>query len=302
MPSSTSQEATADSRSRLCWTRIGTRAKWQCHSQDCTVWVSRGGNETIDDIESQMLQMGVGDKAAAKHLSKIREMAELQGYTYVALFLDRPFRGEWRVCSWKCHISIAYVAMMSERDMERLRTLLMDTLSAWRQLDAADRPRRLIRCRQFRTQTLDEVGTPGYTMQSVAHLPWDRVQELLDQDRIDSIHVHEKSELPALVRRCWERDRTRLHEARQRAAELPMHGWDPILDMFRCDAGLGGTSLVLEDLLEYLADVVRHFEPAFGRNSKGKLVLPYLTHPSRWHRTKQGDWQQMRRTLLSGLN
>ena len=59
---------------------------------------------------------------------------------------------------------------------------------------------------------------------------------------------------------------------------------------------------VLEDLLEYLADVVRHFEPAFGRNSKGKLVLPYLTHPSRLHCTMQGDWQQMRRTLLSGLD
>ena len=186
--------------------------------------------------------------------------------------------------------------------MGRLRTLLMDTLSAWRQLDAADRPRRLIRCRQFRTQTLDELGTPGYTMQSVTHLPWDRVQELLDQNRIDSIHVQEKLELPALVRRCWERDRTRLHDARQRAAELPRHGWDPILDMFRCDAGLGETSLVLEDLLEYSADVVRHFGRAFGRNSKGKLVLPYLTHPSRWHCTKQGDWQQMRRTLLSGLD
>ena len=81
-----------------------------------------------------------------------------------------------------------------------------------------------------------------------------------------------------------------------------MHGGDPILDMFRCDAGLGGTSLVLEDLLEYLADVVRHFAPAFGRNSKGKLVLPYVAHPSRWHCTKQGDWQQMRRTLLSSLD
>ena len=81
-----------------------------------------------------------------------------------------------------------------------------------------------------------------------------------------------------------------------------MHGCDPILDMFRCDAGLGGTSLVLEDLLEYLADVVRHFAPASCRNSKGKLVLPYLTHPSMWHCTKQGDWQQMRRTLLSCLD
>ena len=29
---------------------------WQCHSQDCAVWVSRGGNETIDDIESFLIQ------------------------------------------------------------------------------------------------------------------------------------------------------------------------------------------------------------------------------------------------------
>ena len=138
--------------------------------------------------------------------------------------------------------------------------------------------------------------------QASKKLPWDRVQELLDQDRIDSMDVLEKSELPALVRRCWERDRGRIQDARERAATLPMHGRDPVLDMFRCDHGLGETSLVLEDLLEYLADVVRHFASASSRNSKGKLVTPYLTHPLRWHCTKQGEWQQMRRTKLSGMD
>ena len=56
-----------------------------------------------------------------------------------------------------------------------------------------------------------------------------------------------------------------------------------ILDMLSCDAGLGGTSFEMQDLLEYLADAVQYYSPAYGRTNAGKLVLPYLTHPTRWH-------------------
>ena len=48
---------------------------WQCKSHNCTVWVPRGG-KTIDDIECEMLLMGMGNMAAAEHRSQICEFAE----------------------------------------------------------------------------------------------------------------------------------------------------------------------------------------------------------------------------------
>ena len=62
--------------------------------------------------------------------------------------------------------------------------------------------------------------------------------------------------------------------------------------MMRCDAGLGGDSHEFYDLLEYLADQVQYFPESHYRNKKGKLVPPFITKPSRWHCTKQGDWER----------
>ena len=45
-------------------------------------------------------------------------------------------------------------------------------------------------------------------------------------------------------------------------------------------------------MLEYLADAVQYYSSAYGRTNAGKLVLPYLTHPTRWHCTRPGDWQR----------
>ena len=136
----------------------------------------------------------------------------------------------------------------------------------------------------------EETGYDVYSLQEIAKMPWTSVQVLLDEHRIDSTTVVEASELPAYVRRVWNRDRCRLEQARERAASLQPHMG--ILDMFRCEPGLNGTSFETQDLLEYLADAVQHYGPAHGHGSGGKHVPPFLTHPTRWHCTRQGDWKR----------
>ena len=90
------------------------------------------------------------------------------------------------------------------------------------------------------------------------------------------------------------RDRDRLREGQDRAAQLTANNGTLIVD--RTDEGLGEGSLELKDLLSYLADTVRFFAGASKRldplpsKARGKLMPPYVTEEDRWHVTKQGAW------------
>ena len=63
-----------------------------------------------------------------------------------------------------------------------------------------------------------------------------------------------------------------------------------ILNMMRCDAGLG-ESLELRDLLAYLTDRVLHFPRCHFDNKNGRPVVPpMVTGEHAWHCTRQGGW------------
>ena len=51
----------------------------------------------------------------------------------------------------------------------------------------------------------------------------------------------------------------------------------------RRESGLGGSSYELEDLLEYLADRVRHFHQCHIRISAGESIPPFVLGLSSWH-------------------
>ena len=123
----------------------------------------------------------------------------------------------------------------------------------------------------------------------IAKMPWSRVQKLLDERRIDSNKIVDDDELPEYVLRMHIRDQARLAQAAERAMRLWPH--EGVLDMYKCGAGLGDLSIELQDLLEYLADTIQYYSPAYGCSPAGKLVPPFLTHETRWHCTRQGDWQ-----------
>ena len=86
-----------------------------------------------------------------------------------------------------------------------------------------------------------------------------------------------------------------------RASSLEPHRG--VLEMAQCGSGLGEISFEMEDLLEYLADQVRYFASASRRNDKDKLITPFITAPSRWHCTKQGEWKMARAAVpLQGMD
>ena len=100
-------------------------------------------------------------------------------------------------------------------------------------------------------------------------------------------------DFPAYLERIWTRDRNRLREAEMRAQMLGKHDTKVnVLHMMRCDAGLGGESHELEDLLEYLADFVYFFSASHICTMDGKLVPPFVAGPMSYHCSRIGDWQR----------
>ena len=123
------------------------------------------------------------------------------------------------------------------------------------------------------TQTPSEAGRPRldhrrgftgpYTMKAIAQMTLPTIEAMITGRRIDTIDVEEEAELPGFIRRCWERDVRRIEYARARARELPPH--QGILDLIRCDDGLGWASHEMSDILLYIGDAVRHLASASTR-------------------------------------
>ena len=88
---------------------------------------------------------------------QLAQLQEMRGYTYVSLCLGRPFMERWEVCSNACHITIGYVALMTDREMQALLDILSHMLADWKRLAPEERPHNLIRCRKFRVKELEEV-------------------------------------------------------------------------------------------------------------------------------------------------
>ena len=134
----------------------------------------------------------------------------------------------------------------------------------------------------------------AYDKVAIAKKEWSKVQRLLDEGTISSFwpDPEDPAEFREHVARIWERDRAILAEARVRASILAPHRG--VSEMAQCGPGLGSVSFEMEDLLEYLADMVRHYASASRRNHRNKLVTPFLTARSRWHCTKQGEWKMAR--------
>ena len=277
--------------------------RWLCRSSDLTVWVSQGG-ETWDSIVDELMRLGTLsrdqtqlDKETKRHARLLQEIVEESGYTYVALGLGKPYNEMWEVCSTMCHITIAYAAIMPEIEMKKLRQRMEAVVQEWPRLLPSERPWRLIRCKRFYFQKMpDPRGTKpwAYDKVAIAKKEWRTVHRWLEEGKLSSIlpDPDDPAEFKEHVARIWERDQARIEEARVRASILEPHRG--VLEMAQCGSGLGEISFEMEDLLEYLADQVRYFASASRRNDKDKLITPFITAPSRWHCTKQGEWKMAR--------
>ena len=277
---------------------------WKVTTSDTSVWVTRGGRRW-DEIADELVHMGLADKEERKHLRQVRDMVMAEGYTYIALSLGHPYReNDWEVCSDRCHISVAYAAIMHEGDMAALRGVLMGVLEQWQLLPPMERPEKLTRCRKFMTLTKEEArprrddqrGLSGsYTKRTIAELPWRVIQKMITERRIDTIDVEREADLPEFIRRCWERDVRRIEDARERARKLDPH--QGTLDLVGCDHGLGFASHEMSDLLLYIGDAIRHWASASTRAQDeqglptGPLIRPYVVDERSWHVSRQGDWE-----------
>ena len=70
------------------------------------VWVSRGGR-TWQEVYDAILPTQEQSRQEKKHLNKVREVFEAEGYTYVALGLGRMWQGDWEATNLRLHVTIA---------------------------------------------------------------------------------------------------------------------------------------------------------------------------------------------------
>ena len=287
------------------WYRGLTEEEWYSSSWQTTVkalrvWVSRGGR-TWQELYDAILPIQEQSRQEKKHLNKVREVFEAEGYTYVALGLGRMWQGDWEATNLRLHVTIAYAAAMEDNEMKALQEILTNQVHEWARLEPNLRPLKVTRFRRWETQTRmqkrgDTSLTRNCTRKPIVTMGQGEVEAMVAEERIHTLDLDEDDEesLGEFVGRLYSRDRDRLREGRERAAALSKN--DGLLRVECADEGLGAGSLEIQDLLAYLADTVRFFagaskrlDPAPGR-LKGKLVPPYVTPPERWHITKQGSW------------
>ena len=262
---------------------------WHVCSDHCQIRVLHGDSHPIREMRA----MGFRDREISEMLIMMEECGgngfRWNGHTFVCMDIGRPFRNGYESCRG-CHITIAYAAGMSEGCMYFLNRRLDDTLEQWKRSEPKERPDTLLRLRNWEIKRPEEVGYDSFSQEEIARKPWRVVEELMAKGLIDSTSPHPQADLPGYVERLYNRDVGRLNEARCRATMLRPH--KGVLDMMRCDEGLGGNSHELYDLLEYLADIVLYFPAAHYLKRNGRLVPPYITKPSKWHCTRQSNWKR----------
>ena len=209
-----------------------------------------------------------------------------KGYTYVALELGKATSTlvGWRSCG-NVHVTLGYLPTMQAAERDKLSDILNQLVEEWKQLSAEFRPAKLIAFRQFRIQSREERGYDSWKREPIVFYRKDYVQKLASEGRLQS-HAPTSENIMRLSKRIWERDYERSCGAQLRAEALPtLHAG--VLTMQSPCSGLGAArdctkSAELLDLLEYLALRMDGFKPAYEKLD-GKLLLPLLTDPSRWH-------------------
>ena len=256
-------------------------------SRCCWIRVSHGDGATSEGLESELSEMGIEKKDRKLSVPHFLD----GGYTYVSLEVGRPYRSDRQTqVSKRCHVTIAYAATMSERQMDELQRGLTDVLQSYLQKEPADRPWELPNFRKvfFKDENAGpyDVGewAPliSYTMKEVeAKMRQGLIERPLSSDPDEP--------LESIVRRIRERDSFRYYRAIERADHVQTHTGELFMDTPH--SGLGD-SPELRDLLEYLADIVYHWRTChFVKPENGKTLPPCVTSIDRWHCSRQGDWQ-----------
>ena len=139
------------------WYRGLTEEEWYSSSWQTTVkalrvWVSRGGR-TWQELYDAILPIQEQSRQEKKHLNKVREVFEAEGYTYVALGLGRMWQGDWEATNLRLHVTIAYAAAMEDSEMKALQEILTNQVHEWARLEPNLRPLKVTRFRRWETQT-----------------------------------------------------------------------------------------------------------------------------------------------------
>ena len=221
------------------------------------------------------------------------------GYTYCALYFNRPYNNRMRVeVPGEHHITLAYAASMICDDCERLERGLQLICRQWQRLQPDARPSRLIRLSQCYVRDMGPSAPAA--RHNVADLELHDLTDWDDLGQLETPRHHPEAHLPlADWHRLWLRDRERLREAGARVPglqALPIGGGPiPVVHLDTPCAGLGDSQDLL-DLCLYLLDNIRHFPECHFRvkktNGAMKVLPPYATPPDSLHVTQQSNWQR----------
>ena len=267
-----------------------------------TDWWSRTKSWTIlardCDVQCRHSTKPIDPDSIGETEESVKSLVGSHGYTYIAMYIGRPFSAERRVTACRVHhITLCYAAFMFDEERDRLQQHLRDICERWFRLKPVLRPRRLIALRKARLRSPDSDWIPPLPL-TLANCSEEELTNWHSQNRLET-SPHDRSEPTLADFLGWrERDLQRLQTAFDRVPDLmprDQPGRPEELTLSMPLAGLG-QSLELHDLLWYLQDCILHWSDCYfqERNSAGILrpKPPFTTGKAALHVSPQSYWQR----------
>ena len=141
---------------------------------------------------------------------------------------------------------------------------------------------------------MHDTGYHSHYLTEFRQLSPEIIERELESGLLDFHNPSMRSKLEEALR-LWRRDTLRFEDAQDRAGYVEASGWtkeSPVV-IGSPGSGLPG-SVVLIDVLEYLAERLWDTPNLHSSNSKGKRLFPCITAPTKWHCSRQADWAWVR--------
>ena len=228
---------------------IETDETWYCRPllvriEDMYVRVSHGDRQSMKPIDEEAFTSIIPKKCQGYYSQ----------YTYIALEIGHPFNDNFKAIK-RCHITVGYVAMMSDDDRRRLEYKLNDDLHWWKCLEPSERPYAIPNYKKFERSLPGKGGYDVYIEAESISFSLTRARILLQDGYLrlkqwdDAMSSSKRPEVDEILR-VVERGRLRLQKHRSRVLDLPEGppSSREVLQLKRSDSGLDG-SLEIRDLL-----------------------------------------------------
>ena len=282
---------------------------WSIRAEVCDITVHDAVASSIEALAQDISEARRGLEAAKGSSIEGSLMTLQDGYTYVSLWIGWPCSSPVVAASQtvykSCHLTLGYLARMSDPDRKRLQNNLRTCLHAYMNLLPEERPldNRVFYARRWRVRPHDwRQGDPDvYTVDTLVATPEISLEMMIRQNHVYDPWISEDEEHDMKIRQLHKRDRDRFSAAKGRAANVPAHSG--VIRLVQAKYIKGGRSFFaldpvaspeLHDLMSYLTDWAVYCKSGqiTYRSTGGRLKTrpPICCHSQYWHASKQGAW------------